>query len=70
MMWEGYGFGMGLGWLIPLAFIAMIVCAVAMRRRNPPRENSPDRALAILKERYARGELTRDEFETMRQDIA
>ncbi|MHB1005000.1 MAG: SHOCT domain-containing protein [Chloroflexota bacterium] len=30
---------------------------------------SEGRALEILKERYARGEITRDEYEQMRRDL-
>lgn len=70
-MWDNMGFGMmGFGWLIPLAVIALVVWIVMRISRSGPSENRGDRSMAILKERYARGELTRDEFEIMRQDIA
>jgi len=65
----GWGWGgMGFGWLIPLAVIGLIVWAVvSATRSNPPAGG--DRALGILKERYARGEIDRDTYESMRRDL-
>lgn len=57
-------------WLLPLAAIAAGIWwllgqprppgAVALRR---------DRALEILRERYARGEINREEFEARHRDL-
>jgi putative membrane protein len=64
----GWGFGMGFGWLIPLAVIGLIVWAVTTVTRSN-QSGSGDRSLSILKERYARGEIDRDTFEAMRREL-
>ena len=80
MMMDGYGgHGMGTwGWIgmfLMLVFwfglIALIVAAVmGWGRRQPPTPPvtvRADRALAILRERFARGELSAEEFEQARR---
>ncbi len=84
MPWmHGFGFGWGgmiLGGLMMLLFwgviIALIVLAFRALSRSgqtTPLAGSPgetrDQALEILRERYARGEITKDEYTTMRQDL-
>lgn len=58
--------------------VALIVLAVwTLTRADGSRlggsasssSQTPGRALEILKERYARGELTREQFDTMRRDL-
>lgn len=81
----GAGLGMGLMGVIPLLVIALVVWLVleAIRNREQPptppasrpspasRQDPPppNRAFAILAERYARGELTREEFLERRRDL-
>jgi putative membrane protein len=79
MMWNygsglGWGFGMGLGWIVPLIFLAFLVWLgfQAVRALTGGRTGGSERessALAILKERYARGELDRETFERMRIEL-
>jgi len=38
--------------------------------QTPPRPEVEDSALEIVKKRYARGDLTREEFETLRKDLS
>jgi putative membrane protein len=69
MMWGwGYGPGWGMwgfGWLIPLLIAAGVVfCLVRMRHRQ-----RGDSALDILRERFARGELSKPDFDRMKQDL-
>ena len=74
MMWDGMnwgGWGMGFGWIIPLAVLGLIVWGViSLTRASAVPAGTGGDALNILKARYAKGELTREEFETMRRDVA
>ena len=72
MMWNEMGgwWGMGFGWIVPLFIIAMVVWMVTSRYRGGSGAPSRNSALEILKERYAKGELSREEFESMRKEIA
>ena len=80
-MWMDYeGYGMGwhwLGWLSMAFFwvilILLVLAAVKYltggRRLNAPGgERTPD-ALAVLEERYAQGEIGRDEYLQKRNDL-
>jgi putative membrane protein len=68
----GDGWGMGWMWLVWLSSIAIIVLVVVLVARVVPPGGSGDaprpgdrrsRAQEILDERYARGELTDDEYQ-------
>jgi putative membrane protein len=84
MMWGDWGYGgwtMGFGMLFMLLFWAVLVIGtVALIRwmlrspgtgagTGPGRIGDERPGVAILKERYARGELSRDEFERMKRDL-
>jgi putative membrane protein len=80
MFTHGFGFGwMIFGGLVSLAFwvalIVLIVFAIRALVRSGSRPSvesvgSPaNRALDILKERYARGEITKDQYDSMRHDL-
>lgn len=67
----GAGWGMGGGLLVILLVIAVIVFFAKGYSGwsggfGTPREKSP---LDILKERYARGEIGREEFEEKKRDL-
>ena len=64
MSWGSMGIGMLLFWALIIALIVMAV--LNWKRRNDDAPRSP---LDILKERYARGEIDKDEFERRRRDI-
>jgi len=69
-MWGVWGLGM-LGFML-LVWAVVIVGLVAAIRwlarqgREPRRE---DAALDILRQRYARGEIDREEYETKKRDL-
>lgn len=77
MMFYGYGHSW-VGFAMMILFWGLIILgAVALIRwlSQGGRGGSPDSkggssALDILKERYARGELSKEEFENMKRDIA
>ena len=67
-MWFGGGWMM-FPWLF---FLTLFVLAFLWRSRSSSGSSGddPGTALEILKKRYAKGEITRDEFEKMKQDIS
>jgi putative membrane protein len=59
----------GLLYLTPI-FLAIIGAVFGLRWLMKVSERRPsDRALEILRQRYARGEISKEEFETMRRDL-
>ena len=62
---------MGLGLIVPLLLIGLVAYALGWRpqfneiRQAPTRQTPVD----ILKARYARGEMSRAEYEKMQQDL-
>ena len=75
-MWEipsGMGWWMGFGglWMIlfwggVIALIVWVIKKLTERSDSSPRHNPLDAA----KERYARGEITREQFEQIKKDLA
>ena len=75
----GYGGG-GVGWFGPIMMIvfwgAVILGIAALVRYlvrpggGPAAHDRADTALDILKNRYARGEINKEEFEAMRKDLS
>jgi len=60
---------MGIFGLLLLAGIVLIVVWLATRYRAPS-GGAGESPLDILKARYARGEISREEFERMKQDLS
>ncbi|HSD31036.1 MAG TPA: SHOCT domain-containing protein [Gemmatimonadales bacterium] len=68
-MWGAWGLGMMLMMLVFWGLvIAGIVLAIRWLAGQGERSRS-DRALDILRERYARGEINKDEFEAKQRDL-
>ncbi|MBI4634504.1 MAG: SHOCT domain-containing protein [Deltaproteobacteria bacterium] len=62
----------GGGWFFPPIFfimivIGLVVCLFFLFGRK--KLSDPESPLDILKRRYAKGEITRDEFQRMKEDI-
>jgi putative membrane protein len=76
MGWGGYGFN-PFGWVMMVVVWALIIGGIALLAIWLLREGAPSvsgvsssaRALDILKERYARGEITHEQYDQMRRDI-
>jgi putative membrane protein len=84
MMW-GYGYGgsgwfgsvfMVFIWILIIAAIIALIKWLLGTSRNKhetyshaPISSSSGRALDILKERYAKGEISKEQYETMKRDI-
>lgn len=76
MMWDGFG-GMGWGWIglgmvHMLLFWALVILGIVALTRwlaGGPGSDGPARAIDILRARYARGEITKEQFEQMKRDI-
>lgn len=70
--WGFSGYGMIFIWLTVIV-VAVLFLAILFPKRSEQNvkmtESMANGALAILKRRYARGEITRQEFEKMRVDI-
>jgi putative membrane protein len=75
MHWGEYGLGWGMGfggvlmvvsWILVILGIVYLVKSFAGGRKGAVKEET---ALDILKRRYARGELSKEEFERMKEDL-
>lgn len=83
MMWSIGRFGCGaghmlpwMGWLAPIAMIvfwALVIAAIVLFIRFMVRQSRGARgessAVEILKERYAKGEISREEFTEKMKDL-
>jgi putative membrane protein len=76
MMWsgaEGMGWGWsGLGMAPMLLFWVLVILCIAVLVRwlaSGSSGDKPPRAMDILKARYAKGEITREQFEQMKREI-
>jgi len=74
------GWGFGMGWfglmmmaffwiLIILAIIFLIRWFIVSSRVGSPGQKPEETALEILKKRYARGEINKEEFEEKKRDL-
>ena len=69
-MMGGFGWFMPVFWLAILGFIIWIVIVATQDANRQQPAAKPESALDIIKERYARGEITKEEFEEKRKDLS
>ena len=74
--WNGFGgWGMGLGFIFMLLFWGLVILGIAalirwLMTQSSPSRSSPDKSpLEIVQERYARGEIDREEYEQKKRDL-
>lgn len=80
----GYGAGLGFGWIFIVIFWGLIIwgiialirhngggcCGMGGHDHNAHKKNGGENtALEILKERYAKGEINKQEFEEKKKDL-
>jgi putative membrane protein len=70
MMHYGFGYGGMFMWIIFLIVIGLLVYFIVQGQKTkgqtPTQNESP---MDILKRRYAKGEITREEYERMKKDL-
>jgi putative membrane protein len=69
MWWGAWGLGM---MVIMLLFWVLVIVGLVVGIRwllGQGKESRSDSALEILRQRYARGEINKDEFEARRRDL-
>lgn len=64
------GWGMGFGWIIGLIILGAIIWIIikTINQNNKPARLGKS-AFDILKERYARGEISKEEFDERKKDL-
>ena len=71
-MSNAWGFELGYGWIISLIVLVVFIVLIAEsnRRRKNARNQKFNSPQDILKTRYAKGEISKDEFEEKRRHIS
>ncbi len=64
-----YGFGFGFLEIIFWVFVVLLVVRVMNKSSHHMAGNSSKDAVDILKERYAKGEINKEQFESMKKDL-
>ncbi len=73
MMGDWGGWGMGFGGIFMILFWGLVIVGIVALAKwllsTPGSGGSGKRPLEILKERYARGEITQEQYERMRREL-
>ena len=65
----GYGFGGMFMWITFLIVIGLLIYLIIQTRKTKSQTTQNESPLDILKRRYAKGEITSEEYEKMKKDI-
>jgi len=65
----GWG-GVGMGIFMVIVAVLVVVVLVRLLDTNRNKSSSAETALEILEKRYAKGEITKDEFDKIKSDLA
>lgn len=67
---NGHGWGMGWAWIFVLLILIIVIwLIIRMVNQNSQSQAGQKTPLDILKERYARGEIDKEEFEERKKDL-
>ena len=76
-MMGGWGYPYGMGWglmlagmLIPLVFIVLVVVGAYLWLTSRKEPVESERAMTILDERYAKGEITKEQYLEMKAHLS
>lgn len=72
MQWGDYGWGMGFGWLFMIIFWILIILGIVYLVKliiSAEKRTTGETALDILNKRYAKGEISKEEFEEKKKAL-
>jgi len=71
MYWGNHGWGMGAGWLFMIIFWAFVILGIIylLKLVIGAEKQKGETSLEVLKKRYVKGEITKEEFEEKKKDI-
>jgi len=81
MMYRGWGGGYGMGWgggifmaLVCIVFVGLVICGIVMLARHGHMTEhhslTNKTPIDIAKERYAKGEITKEQFDQIKKDLS